>query len=63
MANPNPNYPYPYPEPDPPPHAPLLSDEQVRQLAEAKELKGKALIDEGEYKQMKAVILGKAIAS
>ena len=35
----------------------------MRQLAEAKELKGKALIDEGEYKQMKAVILGKAIGS
>ena len=34
----------------------------MRQLAEAKELKDKELIDEDEYKQMKAVILGKAIA-
>ena len=46
-----------------PPHAPLLSDDRVRKLAEAKELKDKELIDEDEYKQMKAVILGKAIAS
>ena len=48
-------------DPPPAPHAPLLSDDRVRQLAEAKELKDKELIDE-EYKQMKAVILGKAIA-
>ena len=46
-----------------PPHAPLLSDDRVRKLAEAKELKDKELIDDDEYKQMKAVILGKAIAS
>ena len=50
-------------DPPPAPHAPLLSDDRVRQLAEAKELKDKELIDEDEYKQMKAVILGKAIAS
>ena len=49
-------------DPAPSPHAPLLSDDRVRQLAEAKELKDKELIDEEEYKQMKAVILGKAIA-
>ena len=49
-------------DPPPAPHAPLLSDDRVRQLAEAKELKDKELIDEVEYKQMKAVILGKAIA-
>ena len=49
-------------DPPPAPHAPLLSDDRVRQLAEAKELKDKELIDEDEYKQMKAVILGKAIA-
>jgi hypothetical protein len=35
----------------------------VRKLAEAKDLKDKDLIDQDEYKQMKAVILGKAIAS
>jgi hypothetical protein len=46
-----------------PPPPPLLSDDRVRKLAEAKDLKDKDLIDQDEYKQMKAVILGKAIAS
>ena len=46
---------------DRPPPGPLLIDDQVRKLAEAKELKDKELIDEDEYKQMKAVILGKTI--
>ena len=46
---------------DRPPPGPLLTDDQVRKLAEAKELKDKELIDEDEYKQMKAVILGKTI--
>ena len=48
---------------DRPPPGPLLTDDQVRKLAEAKELKDKELIDEDEYKQMKAVILGKTIVS
>ena len=38
-----------------------MTDDQVRKLAEAKELKDKELVDEDEYKQMKAVILGKTI--
>ena len=46
---------------DRPPPGPLLIDDQVRKLAEAKELKDKELVDEDEYKQMKAVILGKTI--
>ena len=47
----------------PAPPAPLLAADQVRKLMEAKELKDQELIDEDEYKQMKAAIIGTVFGS
>ena len=46
-----------------PPITPLLAEDQVRKLTEAKELKDKELIDEDEYKQLKAAIIGTVLGS
>ena len=53
------------PAPPAPPAAPapLLAADQVRKLMEAKELKDQELIDEDEYKQMKAAIIGTVAGS
>ena len=46
---------------DPTPPTPLLAEDRVRRLMEAKELKDKELIDEDEYKQIKAAIIGTVV--